>query len=170
MKMKLWSPVIAGAVITLSAASAFSQSPSRSIKVTCDTRNGIPTSIATTSEGRSQAVFHWQAESWFHDMRPEDLCEDASKNLQNYYDRGCRRSSFNVRDVVGLPAIFVEASPGDSCSGMLFTLAPTYSQSDSQNILNSILDPSLQTTDSAPRSRGDHPRINDVSLWDLLFG
>jgi len=127
MKMKLWSPVLAGAVIALSAASALGQSPSPSVvKVTCETRNGIPTTIATASNGKSQAVFHWQADPWFYDdTSPEQLCEDASNNLQSYYDRGGQESSFNVNEVRGLPAICVEETPGGTCSGVLFTLAPS---------------------------------------------
>lgn len=175
MKMKLmtlWSPVLAGAVIIMSAADALGQSQSPGIKVTCEMRNGIPTTMATASQARSLAVFHWQADTWFHNKDAQTLCEDVSQKLQRYYDGGGQGSSFNVHETaIGKQAICVESKPGESCSRMLFTLASNYSQEESQKILDSILDSNLKTTsDDRGRERGgDHRRINNVSLWALLF-
>ncbi|MGK7901476.1 MAG: COP23 domain-containing protein [Hormoscilla sp.] len=174
MKMKLWSPVLAGAVIIMSAASAIGQSQSPGIKFTCEMRNGIPTTMATDSQAKSQAVFHWQADPWFHNQSPEQLCQEVSKKLQSYYDGGGQGSSFNVHKMPGInrPAICVEVevesnSEETSCSRRLFTLASNYSQEESEKVLDSILDSKLKTAFS--QERGDHRRIGRVPFWTMLF-
>lgn len=168
MKMKLWSPVLAGAVIIMSAASAIGQSQSPGIKFTCETRNGIPTTMATASQAKSQAVFHWRADPWFHNRSPEQLCQEVSKKLQSYYDGGGQGSSFNVHETaINRQAICVESSNGNSCSRTLFTLASNYDREESEKVLDRILDSKLKTASS--QERGDHRRINRVSLWALLF-
>jgi len=170
MKMKFWSPVLAGAVIALSAASALGQSPSPSVKVTCETSNGIPTTMLTGSEGRNQAFFHWRA-SALPNMDPQQLCEDVSKKLQSYYNQSSKNPLIHV-NVQGIPKVCLDKD-SPSCSQVLFTLDRSLSQTKSQEILDSILDPKVRQDAPPPDpdgvERGDQPRVYRVRLWEILF-
>lgn len=168
MKLQYFSPVFAAAAIALGTPPALSDSaPTQGKTIFCQIRNGTPTTIARTADGESLPLFHWRTDALPDSLNPQQLCQDVSEKLQNYYAEGGQISSFRTHEQAGLPAVCAEATVG-RCSLVLFTLAPTGNLVESNNVLDGILDSKLKQGQIPLTERGVQSHGYQVSLWDLL--
>ncbi|MGD1922312.1 MAG: COP23 domain-containing protein [Pleurocapsa sp.] len=144
----------------------------------CQSDQETPATVAKTSNGAEQPIFHWNLDKDTVSNPAKELCNSVTQKLNNYMSEGNDLSSltFQVSRVFpedpaisSLPAICV-ADENGACGLSLFTLEPSVSPKLASAALDSILDPALQSTKVEPKSvdRGFQSTSYEVNFWDLL--
>ena len=144
----------------------------------CQPDQATPITVARTSSGAEQAIFHWNLDAETVSSAPKELCTSVAQKLNNYILEGNDLSSLTFQasrvfpedpSISSLPAICVADAEG-ACGLSLFTLKPSNSPTIASATLDSILDPALQSTKVEPKSRdrGFQSISYEVNFWDLL--
>jgi hypothetical protein len=168
MKLKYISPILAVVTLTLTAASVLSASNTTEKKtIYCETSSETPTTMAKTLDGGKLPIFHWRTEALPDYLNPEELCTQVSEKLQTYSTQGYQLSSFQTHKQNGLPVICAEETVGN-CNLVLFTLEPSKTLSESNRLLDKILDDSLKGEEISSTERGVQFHGYKVNFWDLL--
>ena len=139
----------------------------------CQTIEETPTTIAQTKNGNLQPIFHWKNEALPEGTNPEQLCNRASQQLENYLDSESDLSAVNFKSTK-LDKIPVICATGESndCNLVLLTLPPAEQPVEAANlVLDSILEPQLQSNRFISNERGVQSIYYKINLWQLLgFG
>lgn len=151
----------------------------------CQSNEGMPTTVAKSSNGTEQAIFHWNLDKASTAIAPKQLCDSVTQKLNDYAAAGNDLSSltFNASsnfdpedwESPEFPAICV-AGEREPCALELFTLNPVDESENpvkvASNALNSILDPVLQATPTSSSSKGQTRGVQntayEVNFWQLL--
>ncbi|MGB7440612.1 MAG: COP23 domain-containing protein [Coleofasciculaceae cyanobacterium] len=89
----------------------------------CGTTEGVPATIARTSQGEVAMVL-WSAEQLNQpDSNPEQLCQEASQRFQTYYNQG-KLNYITTGRVNRQNVACVAQQEGGACNGFLFALNP----------------------------------------------
>lgn len=150
------------------------------VEFQCLSNQETPTTIAKTTSGAEQPIFHWNLDPASVSNTPEELCNSVTQKLNNYMAEGNDLSSltFNAsvvfnddEDMTSSPAVCVSGET-EPCELPLFTLVSADEDRDNQAVastaLDSILDPALQSTAVKPKTRGFQSTSYKVNFWDLL--
>lgn len=90
----------------------------------CGTSNGMPTTVATTRDGRSVPMIRWTSNAFDGaGWTPERRCQEVSQRFESYRRQG-RLTYVTTGRINGLPVICTAASNGGACDGLLYTLKP----------------------------------------------
>lgn len=136
----------------------------------CQSNQGILTTVATNNNGLTQPVFHWNRNHVDSFTHPQQLCDSVSLKLNKYLANGHDLSSltFQAQEQMGLPAICV-AEQDKPCRLLLFTLEPSLKPYlSAHDTLASILDQNLQTIPIKYQDRGLQSTAYKVNFWQLL--
>lgn len=144
----------------------------------CQSNQETPATVAKTSSGAEQAIFHWNLDAETVSAVPKELCTSVTQKLNDYMLAGNDLSSLTFQAsrifpedpaISSLPAICV-ADENGACGLSLFTLAPSNNPAIANVTLDSILDPALQSARVEPktRDRGFQSTSYEVNFWDLL--
>lgn len=158
------------AMILISGKSAVASDPI----FHCQSNQETPTTIAKTSSGANQPVFHWKLDAANISASPKELCNSVTQKLNNYISEGNDLSSLTFKASMvfneneeAMPAVCVEGE-NEPCKLPLFTLKSSDNPKIAHNALDSILDPALQTTPVKSGDRGFQSTSYKVNFWDLL--
>ena len=138
----------------------------------CQVNEGIPTTIAKTKNGELQPIFHWKSETLPEKPNPEQLCNTASQQLENYLasENDLFSVSFKSTKLDKIPVICATGNRND-CNLVLLTLPPAEKPIDTANlVLASILEPKLQDNKFISNERGVQSIYYSINLWQLIFG
>ena len=138
--------------------------------ISCQENEGIPTTIAKTKNGNLQPIFHWKSEALPAETDPEQLCNTASQQLENYVDSSNDLSSVNFKSTKldKIPIICATGKSND-CNLVLITLPPAEKPVEAANlVLESILEPKLQNNKFISNERGVQSIYYKINLWQLL--
>jgi hypothetical protein len=167
MNIKHLSPLFVASALALGAAPAFGEASSNTgVKFSCQINNeGVPTTVATQSNGEVKPVFHWNnSEILKQQSSPQQLCNSVSSKLDQYPE-----VNFKPYDQAGVPAICVSSSE-NTCDSVLFTLEPTDNPlNTADRVLADILDKDLQSNPTTTVDRGLQSTSYKVDFW-TLFG
>ena len=147
----------------------------------CQSNEGMPTTVAKSSNGAEQPIFHWNLDQNSTSANPEQLCDSVTQKLNTYAAEGNDLSSltFNASsnfdpedwESPEFPAVCV-AGEKEPCALELFTLNPVEGNKSpvevASNALDSILDPALQSAPSKSKTRGVQNTAYEVNFWQLL--
>lgn len=90
----------------------------------CSTRNGVPTTIASTDDGRTVPMIRWTSNAFDGaGWTPQRRCQEVSQRFESYRQQG-RLAFITTGRINGLPVICTAASDGSPCDGLLYTLKP----------------------------------------------
>lgn len=173
MKTKYISACLATGLLSLGASSSWAESSSvAKLNFSCQNNQGIPTTVAQKSGSETVVpVFHWKNEALPTSMDAKQLCDRVSAKLEDYsaQDYDLSTLGFSSAEQAGLPAICATGKDNGDCSLVLFTLAPTDNPVNSANeVLDAILDRSLQSNKHVSSDRGVQSISYQVNLWDIL--
>lgn len=160
--------LLASAIAVIGAASASGQSSETTFF--CQTMAETPTTIAQTKKGNLQPIFHWKSESLPEGTNPDQLCNTASQQLENYLASESDFSAINFKSTK-LDKIPVICATGESndCNLVLITLPPAEQPIETANlVLDSILEPKLQGNRLVSNERGVQSIYYKINLWQLL--
>lgn len=156
------------------SVSACSSNTYEKVSFSCTTRNGVPTTVAQTSQGTIPVI------RWVSDFgnevgyTPQKRCEEVSNRFQQYYNQGVlnfvttgRQNNQNI--------ICVSSEKGGTCQGLLFTLKPSDNPSQ---VIQQMFEgtgyassPLEQSSSSSPNIKGGSDTNNSpiyVNINDLL--
>ena len=173
MKTKYVSACLATGLLALGASSSRAESSSVSkLNFSCQINEGIPTTVAQKSgEEDTLPVFHWKNEALPNSIDPQQLCARVSAKLEDHSAQGYDLSTvgFSSAEQAGLPAICATGKDNGDCSLVLFTLAPADNPVNRANeVLNAILDKSLQSNKRVSSDRGVQSIAYQVNFWEVL--
>ena len=136
----------------------------------CQTNEGISSTIAKTNKGNLQPIFHWKSEALPEETNPEQLCNTASQQLENYLASESDLSSVNFKSTkLDRIPIICATGEGNDCNLVLLTLPPAQKPVDTANlVLDSILEPKLQVNRFISNERGVQSIYYKINLWQLL--
>ncbi|GAB4527385.1 MAG: hypothetical protein Tsb0014_08100 [Pleurocapsa sp.] len=173
MKIKYLSliPSLTAIAIVLGTTPAGGESPLSSEKTfTCQTEADTPVTLAKTSNGEMQPIFHWNSSALPDDADGKQLCQDVSQQLDNYFtsEHDFSFIGFKGTSLENLPTVCLTGQENE-CQLVLFTLSPSEKPVQVANLaLDSILDPQLQSDKIAYRDRGVQSYYYRVNFWSLL--
>jgi hypothetical protein len=101
----------------------------------CEVRREIPTTMVRTESG-NKPIIYWVSTILPEGIKPEDRCQEASKNLQAAQDNQ-RLSYLSHGTMNGKQVICVSDRKGGSCVDIIFELKPG---SQPQKVLMQLLD------------------------------
>ena len=162
------------ATTVMMAAPALADSPDETkLTFSCQIDKGVHTTVAQFSGNEAQLpIFHWKPEAIANKSNdtPQQLCNVVSEELKSYSAQGYDLSKINFvgTEQGGLPVICANAG-GNTCSKILLTLNKA-EQPDvvASNLVDSILDESLQSQKQEYRNRGVQSISYQVDFWSLL--
>lgn len=110
----------AGAVISVSPHPSIAGA----IGFSCGTSNGVPTTLASTNDGRSVPMIRWtsntfDAAGWTAERR----CQEVSQRFETYRQQG-RLAFVTTGRINGQPVICTAPRDRGPCDGLLYTLKP----------------------------------------------
>ena len=171
IKVLFGCSLLTSIMVIIGAASASGQSSKTTFF--CQTNEETPTTIAQTKNGNLQPIFHWKSEALPEGTNPEQVCNTASLQLENYLASESDFSAINFKSTK-LDKIPVICATGESndCNLVLLTLPPAEQPIETANlVLDSILDPKLQGNRLISNERGVQSIYYKINLWQLLgFG
>ena len=150
MKCKFLSPILAAAALSVTATAAFSES--RPITFSCETINGVPTTVAT-ADGKTGNVFQWYADALPASVNPQQKCQEVTNKLQASTRNSGTIPGIFAGEISGLPVVCFQNTQG-KCSEVLF-------RASSAANLNRI------TGTSA--GRGLLRSGYSLNIWNVLF-
>ena len=161
-------PIFTSVMVALAASTVFCESSTASSEpLTCKTRNGVPTTVARSEDGREQPVFHWRSE-WLGSRNPQQLCNEVTQKLNG--NAGGQLYGFATQNLAGKPVVCLEKKAG-TCSQVLFATEPTGNPdaplSEINEVLNGILDDKFKPPEIST-VRGYESARYQVSLWDFM--
>lgn len=179
MKTKLF-PLLLTAGVTALASPAIANSAESEAKLnfSCQTIDGVATTVAQSSKGDAQIpVFHWQPEALANRTSdsPQELCNDVTQKLQALsadYDLSNLNFIGTTLIAEGEIPMVCATTGGPKCSKVLFSLNPTNEEKASAvagSVVDAILDKNLepQKTVLGP-TRGVQSISYQVDFWSLL--
>lgn len=91
----------------------------------CGTSNGVPTTLASTDDGRTVPMIRWTSNTFDGaGWTPERRCQEVSQRFETYRQQG-RLAFVTTGRMNGLPVICTAPKEGATCDGLLYTLKPT---------------------------------------------
>lgn len=151
MKVISFSLIASIAILTSANAQTSSQ-----ITFSCQTNEGILTTVAQSSSGKTLPIFVWKNEALPKSTDIKKLCAHVTQKLENYRLDGYDLSnvSFIGSAIEDVPVICA-SSTKNSCSKVLLALSPVTDnpRQVADEVLNSILNPQLQTTQRESNTR-----------------
>ena len=171
MTIKHLSALLATSALAVAATPAFAESSQLpDVNFACQTGD-VPTTVAQTADDSvSKPIFHWKSDVLPGSLNAEQLCNSVAAKLEDYSAKGFDLSSikFNSGEQAGLPAICASGE-ARGCDLVLFTLAPAKEPFKVANdVLNDILDKSLQGEKREYRVRGIQSTSYQVDFWSLF--
>ena len=187
MRLRSISPVLAAIALLLGATASFSGTENSQlgankqsskpnsaggITFSCDTSSSTPITIVRISrEGRQEEspMLYWIRKYFPSSSRAQQLCQQVSVKLQNYYDNGELKNFFLASGwVEGQPVACIAEKEGSECTKdrVLFTLETTDKPG---NALYEMIATNFQRKlpeERPPTTRGDFP--TRLGFW-LLF-
>ncbi|MGK7895301.1 MAG: COP23 domain-containing protein [Xenococcus sp. (in: cyanobacteria)] len=160
--------LLASAIVIIGTTSASGQS-SETIFF-CQTNEEIPTTVAQTKNGNLQPIFHWKSDALPEGTNPDQLCNTASQQLENYLASESDLSAVNFKSTKldKIPVICATGETND-CNLVLLTLPPSEQPIETANlVLDSILEPQLQGNRLISNERGVQSIYYKINLWQLL--
>ena len=142
----------------------------------CQSNQAAFSTVAKTSSGAEQPIFHWKLDPATTSNTPEELCNSVTQKLNEYISAGNDLSSLTFKAstvfnddeaMTSSPAVCVEGE-GDPCKLPLFTLNPSDNLNAAGDALDLILDPALQSSAVKSQDRGFQSTSYKVNFWDLL--
>ena len=117
----------AGLGLALVASPLINSAPAQSATASrflCSTSNGVPTTEATTRDGRRVAVIRWTSRvfsgsGWTAERR----CREVSNRFEQFRQQGRLRYITTGR-MRGQPVLCTTLANGGACDGLLYTLKP----------------------------------------------
>jgi hypothetical protein len=164
-------PLLTAIAIVLGTTPAGGESPLSSEKTfVCQTEADTPVTLAKTSNGEMQPIFHWNSAALPDNTNGEQLCQNVSQQLDNYFaaENDFSFIGFKGTSLENLPTVCLTGQ-NNECQLVLFTLSPSEKPLEAANlVLDSILDPELQGNKIAYRDRGVQSYYYQVNFWSLL--
>ena len=136
----------------------------------CQADEGIPTTIAKTQNGNLQPIFYWKSEALPEGTNPQQLCNNASQQLENYLasENDLSSVSFKSTKLDKIPVICATGKSNE-CNLVLLTLPPADNPVEAANVvLDSVLEPQLQAKRFISNERGVQSIYYKINLWQLL--
>ena len=160
--------LLASTIVLLGVTSVFGQSSETTFF--CETTEEIPITIAKTKNGKIQPIFHWKSEALPGGTNIKQLCTNTSQQLENYLASESDLSAVNFKSTK-LDKIPVICATGKSnnCNLVLLTLPPAEQPVKAASlVLDSILEPQLQSDRFISNERGVQSIYYKINLWQLL--
>ncbi|USR90100.1 COP23 domain-containing protein [Phormidium yuhuli AB48] len=141
MKAKSFATLVSAASITLGGllVSQFPSQAQTSNRFSCGTSNGMPATVAHTSNGSQVPVIVWES-NYFEasGYSPQVRCQMVSERFEAYYrDGSLNRLQGGYMN--GMPVVCTSGN-GGSCGNLLFTLKlgtdPSQALADLTNVRN----------------------------------
>ena len=162
------------ATTAMVATPAMADSPQDSkLNFSCQVNEGVPTTVVQSLESEAQLpIFHWKSEAVANKSNdtPQQLCNVVAEELTSYSAQGYDLSNLNFvgTEQAGIPVICANAG-GTTCSKILLTLNKTEQPATvARNLVDSIIDESLQSQKYEFRTRGVQSISYQVNFWSLL--
>ncbi len=112
------------AVLCLSAISFVQEAKAKARYFSCDTINGVPTTVANMSNGRKVPMIRWVSNTFDNDgWSPSRRCQTVSARFTEYNNKNQLRY-LTTGKMNGVNVICVALNKGDRCSGLVYTLKP----------------------------------------------
>lgn len=169
--LSLGSLLVAG-IIAAATTAAHGESNLLSSEKTffCQTNQNTFSTLAQTSDGEIIPIFHWTQEALPNETNLQQTCHEVSQKLEDYLvsHRDLSAVTFKPAKLENIPTICL-AGENNDCNLLLLTLAPVEKPLNTANeVLESILDPQLQTNKKVSYERGVQSVYYPVDLWRLL--
>lgn len=101
----------------------------------CVTQRGVPTTMATMSNGKQVPVIRWTSSVFSNDgWSPERRCQEVSSRFSQFNDNNQLRY-LTTGYMNGMNVICVALNRGDRCSGLVYTLKPGQNPTQTLNRL-----------------------------------
>lgn len=112
------------AALSLSAISFIQEAKAKARYFSCDTINGVPTTVANMSSGRKVPMIRWVSNTFDNDgWPPSRRCQTVSARFTEYNKKNQLRY-LTTGKMNGVNVICVALNKGDRCSGLVYTLKP----------------------------------------------
>lgn len=171
MKTKYLTSLLATTAIAFLATPVYGESNvSSEPTFFCQTSNEQSTTLAKTKNGEVLPVFHWHQATLPANINLQQTCDLVSEKLDDYLvaNQSLSTASFKGAKLDNIPVICL-AGANNECQLVLLTLAPAEKPVSTANeVLESILDPKLQTNRVVSRERGLQSTAYPISFWQLL--
>lgn len=169
--LSLGSLLVVG-MIAAATTAAYGESNLLSSEKTffCQTNDNISSTLAQTSDGEIIPIFHWRQEALPSETNLQQTCNEVSQKLEDYFVSHGDLSAvtFKPTKLENIPTICL-AGENNDCNLLLLSLAPVEKPLHTANeVLESILDPQLQTKKKVSYERGVQSVYYRVDLWRLL--
>ena len=129
--------ILASTVATLGLTLALSpiKAEAKAQYFSCITKGGVPTTIATMSNGKQVPVIRWTSSVFSNDgWTPERRCQEVSSRFSQFNDNNQLRY-LTTGYMNGMNVICVALNKGDRCSGLVYTLKPGQNPTQTLNRL-----------------------------------
>jgi hypothetical protein len=136
----------------------------------CQTDEDTPTTVAKSSNGELQPIFHWKSTALPPNTNPEAICSRVSQQLENYLvsQNNLSTMGFKSTKLENIP-IICATDKDNNCQTVLLSLNPVENPVQTANsVLNSTLDSQLQKNKITSRDRGVQSFAYQVNFWQLL--
>ena len=145
---------ISPAALMLSCMASVRWAPSAQAKAqgfVCSTLSGLPTTLATMSNGQQVPVIRWTSNvfdgaGW----TPERRCQEVSARFDTFNRQG-RLTYLTTGRINNQPVICTAPSDGAACDGLLYTIKPGQSATTT---LRKLLDVRLKVKDPLYETNG----------------
>ena len=166
--------MVMGVMSSVSIQAIAESSDAPKFKFSCKVIKGVPTTLAQAVDSKAtQPIFHWKSDATASksSATPKQLCDNVSTQLEEYSASGYDLSqiSFVGTEEKGIPLICANTSGGLDCSKVLVTLSAAKNPAGvASEVMDSILDQSLQPEVSKSNVRGVQSTSYQVNFWSLL--
>ena len=143
MDQKVRISLIPAAAIIICAAVVPGPSYSGANRFFCGLSGGVPSTLASTNEGKIVSVIRWTSRM-FDDAgwNPEHRCQEVSSRFESLRQQG-RLKYLTTGRINGQPVICSSIANGGACDGLLYTLKPNQ---DPTHTLQKLLDVRVKAT------------------------
>jgi hypothetical protein len=143
MDPKVTISLLPAVAIILSEAIVPGPSYSEANRFFCGLSGGVPTTQATTNEGKTVSVIRWTS-NVFDDAgwNPEHRCQEVSSRFESLRQQG-KLKYLTTGRINGQPVICSTTANGGACDGLLYTLKPNQ---DPTQTLQKLLDVRVKAT------------------------
>lgn len=143
MDPKVTISLFPAVAIIISAAIVPGPSYSGAISFFCGSSGGVPTTQASTSEGKTVSVIRLTSRV-FDDAgwNPEQRCQEVSSRFESLRQQG-KLKYLTTGRINGQPVICSTTANGGACNGLLYTLKPNQ---DPTQTFQKLLDVRVKAT------------------------
>lgn len=177
MKTKFFPILLAtGVAVAAPTLANATETDSSQLSFTCQTIDGVATTVAQSSEGDAQIpIFYWKPEVLANRTAdsPKELCNDVAQKLEAIsVDYDLSNINFIGTTIIpdgDIPTICANTG-GPQCSKVLFSLNKTDEKASvvAGNVVDAILAENLQPQKTVLTTRGVQSISYQVDFWSLL--